>query len=64
MERTCFHSKINGMEIPDKEIVSSITKSDVTLNGNPVLVARHFQYRVEIIFKIVVLDGPLGKTIC
>lgn len=52
------------MEIPDKEIVSSITKSDVTLNGNPVLVARHFQYRVEIIFKIVVLDGPLGKTIC
>ena len=27
-----------------------------------VLVARHFQYRVEIFFKIIVLDGPLGKT--
>ena len=52
------------MEIPDKEIVNSMTRSDVTLNSNPVLVARHFQYRVEIIFQIVVLDGPLGKTIC
>ena len=33
-----------------------------TLNKNPVLVARHFQYRVEMFFKVVVLDGPLGKT--
>ena len=33
-----------------------------TLNKNPVLVARHFQYRVEIFFKIIALDGPLGKT--
>ena len=32
------------------------------LNKNPVLVARHFQYRVELFFKILVLDGPLGKT--
>ena len=33
-----------------------------TLNKNPVLVARHFQYRVEMFFNIIVLDGPLGKT--
>ena len=32
-----------------------------TLNKNPVLVARHFQYRVEMFFNIIVLDGPLGK---
>ncbi|XP_066915086.1 uncharacterized protein [Clytia hemisphaerica] len=32
------------------------------LNSNPVLVARHFQYRVEVFFKTIVLDGPLGKT--
>ena len=32
------------------------------LNSNPVLVARHFQYRVEIFFKGIVIDGPLGKT--
>ena len=33
-----------------------------TLNKNPVLVLRHFQYRVEMFFKIIVLDGLLGKT--
>ena len=31
------------------------------LNSNPVLLARHFQYRVEVFFKEIVLDGPLGK---
>ena len=34
------------------------------LNGNPVIVARHFQYRVESFLKVIVLDGPLGKTNC
>ena len=33
-----------------------------TLNENPVLVARHFQYKVEMFFKIIALDGSLGKT--
>lgn len=32
------------------------------LNMNPVLVARNFQYRVEVFFKEIVLDGPLGKV--
>ena len=32
------------------------------MNKNPVLVARHFQHRVEAFFKVVVLNGPLGKT--
>ena len=32
------------------------------LNRNPVLVARHFQYRVENFFKDIIIDGPLGKT--
>ena len=35
-----------------------------SLNSNPVLVARHFQYRVEVFFKEIVVDGPLGKTKC
>ena len=34
----------------------------VTLNLNPVLLARHFQYRVETFFQVIVLDGPLGKV--
>ena len=32
------------------------------LNINPVLVARHFQCKVEVLFKKIILDGPLGKT--
>ena len=36
-------------------------------NNNQVLVARHFQYKVEVLFKEIVLDGPLGggdKILC
>ena len=32
------------------------------LNNNPVLVAKHFQYKVELFFKEIIVDGPLGKT--
>ena len=38
-----------------------IMKGD-TMNKSPVLVARHFQYRSEMFFKVIVLDVPLGKT--
>ena len=34
------------------------------LNSNPVLVARHFQYRVEVFFELIIIDGPLGKSKC
>ena len=33
------------------------------LNNNPVLVARNFQYKVEVFFKEITIDGPLGKKI-
>ena len=34
------------------------------LNSNAVLLARHFQHRVEIFFKeiLIIRDGPLGKV--
>ena len=32
------------------------------LNSNPVLVARHFQYKVEVFFKLIITGGPLGKS--
>ena len=32
------------------------------LNNNPVLVARHFQYKVEVFFKEIIIDGPLDIT--
>ena len=31
------------------------------LNNKPVLVAKHFQYKVEVFFEEIILDGPLGK---
>ena len=30
------------------------------LNSNPVLLVRHFQCRVEVFFKEIIVDGPLG----
>ena len=32
------------------------------LNSNIVVVAKHFQYRVAVFLKGVIVDGPLGKT--
>ena len=32
------------------------------LKNKPVLVARHFHCKVEILFKEMILDGPLGNT--
>ena len=33
-----------------------------TLSKNRVFVVKHFQYRVELFFKTIILDGPFGKT--
>ena len=32
------------------------------LNLNPVVLARYFQYRFEIFFKVIVVYGPLDKV--
>ena len=32
------------------------------LDMNPVLLARHFQYRVEVFFKVIITNEPLGKV--
>ena len=56
-------SKFNRLDFSD-DVSKNMTYQERcnTLNKNPVLVARHFQYRVEIFFKVIVLHGPLGKT--
>ena len=55
--------KLNRADISDEEVdeMSYQERCD-TLNKNPVFVARHFQNRIEMFFKIIVLDGSLGKT--
>ena len=56
-------SKLNGLNISDEDINQmSYRERCATVNKNPVLVVRHFQYTVEIFFKTIILNGPLGKT--
>ena len=56
-------SKLNGLNLSEEDIeaLSYFDRCKI-LNSNPVLLARHFQYRVEVFFKEIVLDGPLGKV--
>ena len=55
--------KLNGIDIVDGDIdrLSYHGRCD-TFNKNSVLVARHFQFRVEMFFKDIFLDAPHGKT--
>ena len=55
--------KLNGLNISDEDInqICYHERCD-TLNKNHVLIFRHFQYRVEIFLKTIILNGPLGKN--
>ena len=56
-------SKLNGKTLSDAEIQNlSYFERCKILNMNPVLLAKHFQYRVETFFKEIVINGPLGKV--
>ena len=56
-------NKLNNLDINDKELKNlSYQEWCNLLSNNPVVVARHFQYKVEVFFKEIILDGPLGKT--
>ena len=54
----------NGREMSDEEVnnLSYFERCEL-LNSNPVLLARHFQYRVEAFFKEILMKGPLGKIL-
>ena len=55
--------KLNLIDIPDEEVDEMAYHERCgTSNKNPVLAARHFQYIVQMFFKVIALDGPLGKT--
>ena len=56
-------AKLNGLNISEEDIdqMSYHERCD-TLNKNLVLVVRHLQYRVELFFKTITLDGTFGKT--
>ena len=56
-------NKLNNLNLTDEK-TRNLTYQQLTklLNDNPVLVLRHFQYKVQVFFKEIVLDGSLGKT--
>ena len=56
--------KLQGIEIAEDEIQNmSYADRCKILNQNPVLLSRQFQYRVELFFKTIIINGPLGKTL-
>ena len=57
-------SRLNGESLSEEDI-NNISYFELCryLNLNPVLLARHFQYRVETFFKEIIVDGTLGKVI-
>ena len=56
-------SKLNGLNLTDDDIdgMDYFQRCEV-LNGNPILLSRHFQYRVEVFFTEIIINGPLGKV--
>ena len=57
-----FINKLNNLGLSGKELKNlSYQEKCNLLNTNLVLVARHFQYKVELFFKEIIIDGPLGK---
>ena len=56
-------NKLNNLGLSDEELENLSYKERCNLlNDNPVLVARHLQYKVEGFFKEIILNGSLGKT--
>ena len=54
---------LRGETLPDNDINEMDFFDRFSfLNLNPVLLARHFQYRVEVFFQVIVLNGQLGKV--
>ena len=54
--------KLNNHGLSDRELKNlSYPERCTLLNNNTVLVAKHFQYKVEVLFKVIILDGHWGK---
>ena len=55
--------KLNKLGFSDEQLRNlSYQECCNLLNNNPVLVTRHFQYKVKVFFKEIILDCPLEKT--
>ena len=62
-ELPCIINKLDNLGLTDEELKKlSYQEKCNLLNNNSVLVARHFQYKVEVFFEEIILDGPLGEA--
>ena len=62
-ELTNIINKLNNLNLSQDELRKlNYNERCKLLNSNPVLISRHFQYRVQVFFKEILVDGPLGKT--
>ena len=56
-------NKLSTFSLSDEEINNLAHQQQTKLfNDNPVFVARHFQYKLQVSFKEIVLERPLGKS--
>ena len=56
-------AKLNGENLGEEAInLMDFFQRCHYLNLNPVILARHFQYKVETFFKVIVINGPSGKV--
>ena len=56
-------NKLNNLGLSDVELNKlGYQERCNLLNNNPVLVARRFQYNVEVFFKEIILDGNMKKS--
>ena len=56
-------NKLNNLGLSDEELkkLSYQERCNLLIN-NPELVARHFQYKLEVFFKEIILYGPFRET--
>ena len=56
-------NKLNNLDLSADDILKlSYKDRAMYLNANPVLLSPHFQYRVEVFLKEILLNGALGKA--
>ena len=56
-------NKLHKLDLSKENIKNLIYQDRCRLlNRNSVLVAKYFQYRVDVFFKEITVDGPFGRT--
>ena len=62
-ELPCIIKKLSNLGLSEEELKNlSYQEKCNLLSNNPILVVRHFQYKVEVFCKEIIINGSLGKT--